>query len=164
VAGDYRFARFSLSFRDGASLMLLDPRRLGRVRLEPPVEKLGPDAREITPAQFRTIMARGSAPVKARLLDQDAIAGVGNLLADQILWQARINPARPVDELSRVEVDRLYRALHSTIEAAVEAGGVHALSVVSSRAAGAPCPRCGAPMLRGTVGGRTTWWCSREQA
>jgi formamidopyrimidine-DNA glycosylase len=163
VAGDYRFAGFSLSFADGASLMLLDPRRLGRVRLEPPVEKLGPDAREITLAQFRSMMARGTAPVKARLLDQDAIAGVGNLLADQALWLARTNPARPVDELSRTQIDRLYRALHGAVETAIAGGGVHVLSLLPARTPGGVCPRCGSPMVRGTIGGRTTWWCSREQ-
>jgi hypothetical protein len=77
--GDYRFSRFSLTFADGASLLLIDPRRLGRVRLDPPVEALGPDARAITPAQFRAAFAKGTAPVKARLLNQDAIAGIGNL-------------------------------------------------------------------------------------
>ncbi|HEY3716810.1 MAG TPA: DNA-formamidopyrimidine glycosylase family protein [Jatrophihabitantaceae bacterium] len=162
--GDYRFTRFSLTFADGGSLRLIDPRRLGRVRLDPPVEKLGPDAREITPAEFRTIITRGSAPVKARLLDQDAIAGIGNLLADEILWRARISPARPVGELTRPEVDRLARALRRTVDAAIRDGGVHTLSIVPFRKAGATCPRDGAPMARGTVGGRTTWWCSREQA
>ena len=164
AAGDFRFTRFALSFADGARLVLVDPRRLGRVRLDPPVQTLGPDAREITPAQFRTMMARGTAPVKARLLDQDALAGVGNLLADQALWQARVKPGRPVDELSKVEVDRLFRALRRTIQSAVEGGGVHTLSVLGARMPGGSCPRCGAPMARGTVGGRTTWWCTREQA
>ena len=162
--GDYRFSRFSLTFDDGGSLQLVDPRRLGRVRLDPPVEGLGPDAREITPAQFRIVLARGTAPVKARLLNQDAIAGVGNLLADQVLWLARINPARPVQELTRAEVERLLRALRTAIESAIEGGGVHTLSVVGYRKKGALCPRDQAPMVRGTVGGRTTWWCSREQA
>jgi formamidopyrimidine-DNA glycosylase len=118
--GDYRFTRFALTFADGGSLLLIDPRRLGRVRLNPPIEALGPDAREITAAQFRVTMARGgSAPVKARLLEQDSIAGVGNLLADQALWLAKVNPARPVKELSRPDVDRLGRALHRSIESAV---------------------------------------------
>ena len=105
--GDFRFSRFSLTFADGGRLMLIDPRRLGRARLDPPVEALGPDAREITPAAFRTMIARGHAPVKARLLDQHAIAGIGNLLADQILWLARIRPARPTSELDRSDADRL---------------------------------------------------------
>jgi formamidopyrimidine-DNA glycosylase len=162
--GDYRFTRFSMTFADGGSLLLIDPRRLGRVRLDPPIEALGIDAHEITPAQFRAVMARGTAPVKARLLDQDSIAGVGNLLADQALWLAKINPARPVKDLSRLDIDRLMRSLQRALDSAVSAGGVHTLSVVPFRKADALCPRCGSPMKRGTVGGRTTWWCSREQA
>jgi formamidopyrimidine-DNA glycosylase len=162
--GDYRFSRFSLTFADGGSLLLIDPRRLGRVRLDPPVEALGPDARQITPAQFRAAFARGTAPVKARLLNQDAIAGIGNLLADEVLWQAKIHPARPVDELSRADVGRLLRAVRRSVELAVADGGVHTLPLISFRKSGASCPRCGAPMAQSKVGGRTTWWCSREQA
>jgi formamidopyrimidine-DNA glycosylase len=162
--GDYRFARFSLTFADGGSLLLIDPRRLGRVRLDPPVDALGPDAREISQAQFRAAFARGTAPVKARLLDQDALAGIGNLLADQVLWQAKINPARPVGELSRADIDRLYRAVRRSVEESVAGGGVHTLPILAFRQEGARCPRCGAPMVRGKVGGRTTFWCSREQA
>jgi formamidopyrimidine-DNA glycosylase len=162
--GDFRFSRFSLSFADGGRLMLIDPRRLGRVRLDPPVEKLGPDARDITPAQFRAMITRGDAPVKARLLDQHAIAGVGNLLADEILWLARVNPARPTALLTRPEVDRLLRGLRRAVGSALRGGGVHTLSVVPFRKPGSLCPRDGAPMTRGTVAGRTTWWCSREQA
>ena len=162
--GDFRFSRFSLTFADGGRLMLIDPRRLGRARLDPPVEALGPDAREITPAAFRTMIARGHAPVKARLLDQHAIAGIGNLLADQILWLARIRPARPTSELDRSDADRLRRALRRAVESAVRGGGVHTLSILPYRKADATCPRDGAPMTRGVVGGRTTWWCSREQA
>ncbi|MCW2524906.1 MAG: DNA-(apurinic or apyrimidinic site) lyase [Frankiales bacterium] len=161
--GDYRFGRFSLTFADGGSLLLIDPRRLGRVRLDPPVEALGPDAQEITPAQFRAMLARGTAPVKARLLDQDAIAGIGNLLADQVLWLAKVKPSRPVNFLSPTEANRLARATRRSIDAAVAGGGVHTLGIVPFRKAGAHCPRCGAEMARGVVGGRTTWWCSREQ-
>jgi formamidopyrimidine-DNA glycosylase len=163
-SGDHRFTRFSLTFADGGSLLLIDPRRLGRIRLDPPVETLGPDARDITPAQFRAAFARGTAPVKARLLDQDAIAGIGNLLADQVLWQAKIHPARPVGELTRTDVDRLLRAVRRSVESALADGGVHALPVISFRAPDAACPRCGAQMVHGKVAGRTTWWCSREQA
>ena len=161
--GDHRFSRFSLTFADGGALVLVDPRRLGRIRLDPPVDGLGPDAREITPAQFRAAFARGTAPVKGRLLDQDAIAGVGNLLADQILWQARIHPATPVGELTKADVDRLLRALRRAIETSVTGGGVHTLPLLSFRHEGGQCSRCGAPMMRGKVAGRTTWWCSREQ-
>jgi formamidopyrimidine-DNA glycosylase len=163
--GDHRYSRFALSFADGGSLLLIDPRRLGRVRLDPPIDELGPDAQGITLRDFRTVLARGrTAPVKARLLDQSAIAGIGNLLADQALWLARINPARPVGQLSAADVQRLHRAVRRAVDRAVAGGGVHTLSLLDFRRAGAQCPRDGAPMARATVGGRTTWWCSREQA
>jgi formamidopyrimidine-DNA glycosylase len=162
--GDHRYSRFSASFADGGSMLLIDPRRLGRVRLDPPVAALGPDALTITPKQFRAAFSKGTAPVKARMLDQHAIAGIGNLLADQILWQAKINPARPVGALTSADVNRLLKAMRNTLQSAVSGGGVHILPVIEFRARGATCPRCGAPMAHGTVGGRTTWWCSREQA
>lgn len=161
--GDYRFARFALSFADGGRLLLVDPRRLGRVRLDPGLNHLGPDAAAITPAEFRTALARGTGPVKARLLDQHALAGVGNLLADEALWRARLAPSRPVDGLTRAEVDRLGRAVRQSVADAIAGGGVHTLSVVEHRRAGATCPRCGTEMRRATVGGRTTWFCPRDQ-
>jgi len=161
--GDYRWSRFSLTFADGGALMLVDPRRLGRVRLMPPIEALGPDAASITAQEFRAVLARGTTPIKARLLDQEAIAGIGNLLADDILWRARIHPARPVGDLDRSEIDRLLTATRRSIKSALQADGVHTLAIVPYRRPGAACPRDGAPMVRGTVGGRTTWWCEREQ-
>jgi formamidopyrimidine-DNA glycosylase len=162
--GDYRWSRFALSFADGGRLLLVDPRRLGRVRLDPPVDRLGPDAATITPAQFRAALPRSVAPVKARLLDQEVIAGIGNLLADEILWLARINPGRRADTLSRPDLDRLLRATRRAVGAALAHGGVHTLPLILFRKPGAACPRDGAPMARSTVGGRTSWWCSREQA
>ena len=162
--GDYRFSRFALTFADGGVLRLVDPRRLGRVRLDPPVERLGPDARGLTPARFRAALGHSTAPIKARLLDQHVVAGVGNLLADQALWLARVNPGRPLNTLDRGELDRVARGVRKAVEDATASGGVHTLSVIPFRRDGASCPRCGAPMRRSTVGGRTSWWCSREQA
>jgi formamidopyrimidine-DNA glycosylase len=162
--GDYRWSRFSLTFDDGGRLMLVDPRRLGRVRLDPPVEELGPDAQLITPAQFRAVLAAGTtAPVKARLMDQRRIAGIGNLLADEILWRARVHPARPVDTLTAAEQGRLLRATRDAIRAALRDGGVHALAIIAYRRRGATCPRDHAPMRTAPVDGRTSWWCSAEQ-
>jgi formamidopyrimidine-DNA glycosylase len=162
--GDYRWTRFTLTFEDGGRLMLVDPRRLGRVRLNPPVEQLGPDAQLITPAQFRAALAAGTtAPVKARLLDQRRIAGIGNLLADEILWRARTHPARAVGSLTTPERNRLLRATRDAITAALRDGGVHALTIIPHRRRGGACPRDHAPMRTGTVGGRTSWWCSAEQ-
>jgi formamidopyrimidine-DNA glycosylase len=156
--------RFTISFADGGTLALFDKRRLGRIRLDPDLEALGPDAELVTPAQFRALLLAGTIPVKARLLDQAKIAGVGNLLADEALWQAKISPSISVARLEPRAVDRLYRALESALASAITNGGVHTGEVISARRPGAECPRCGAEMVHGTVGGRSTWWCSREQA
>lgn len=158
------WCRFTLTFADGGSLVLLDPRRLGRVRLNPDIGALGPDAAEVTPAEFRVLITKGTIAVKARLLDQSKIAGVGNLLADEILWQARVSPLARVDSLSSAQVNRLYRALKSVLAAAIANGGAHTGEMIAARHPGGSCPRDGAPMAHGTVGGRSTWWCSREQA
>ncbi|MEV6902226.1 DNA-formamidopyrimidine glycosylase family protein [Amycolatopsis sp. NPDC051372] len=163
VQGDYRWSRFALTFDDGGLMMLVDPRRLGRITLDPHIELLGPDAAAVTPAEFRTAITKGTAPVKARLLDQHALAGIGNLLADEILWRARVHPAHRVDELDRPALDRLLRATRSSVTAALDHGGVHTLTVIPYRKPGASCPRDHAPMARGKVGGRTSWWCSAEQ-
>src|SRR5690606_39423341 len=97
------------------------------------------------------------------LLDQEAFAAVGNILADESLWLAKVNPARPVSDLSRAAVDRLGKAVREAVRSAIAAGGVHTLTIVDSRKPDGACPRCGALMKRGTVGNRTTWWCPREQ-
>jgi len=142
--------RFTLSFADGGSLALFDKRRLGRVRLNPGIDELGPDAAEVTPAQFCDLITRGSVAVKA-------------LLADEILWQARVSPAARTNSLRRQDAARLYRALESALQSAIANGGVHTGDVIAARHPGGTCPRCGAEMRHGTVGGRSTWWCSREQ-
>ncbi|ODU07423.1 MAG: formamidopyrimidine-DNA glycosylase [Pseudonocardia sp. SCN 72-86] len=163
LPGDYRFARFSLTFADGGALHLIDPRRLGRVRLDPPVDDLGPDAATIDEAEFLAAIRTGSTPVKARLLDQHAVAGIGNLLADEILWRARLNPARPVGSLAIEEQVRLHEAVRSTVAEALHDGGVHTLPLVPHRRRGGRCPHDGAVLTTSTVGGRTTYWCPVEQ-
>ena len=158
-----QWERFSLEFADGGRLALYDPRRLGRVRLNPGIDALGPDALEVSREEFRDLITRGRIAVKARLLDQSKIAGVGNLLADEALWQARLWPAAPVNTLAPAQVDQLYAALRATLESAIASGGAHTGDVISARHPGGTCPRCGAEMHHGVVGGRSTWWCSREQ-
>lgn len=155
--------RFTLVFADGGSLALFDKRRLGRIRLDPDLSRLGPDAQEIDRADFAARVGRGTAPVKARLLDQSVIAGIGNLLADETLWQSKLSPRRPANELTRTELTRLYRGLQRSTEAAIANGGVHTGRIIEFRASGRHCPRCGSEMTRATVGGRTTWWCPEEQ-
>ena len=84
-----------MHFADGGSLILRDKRRLGRAVLDPVIDHLGPDAAEVTRDDFRERVGHGTAPLKARIMDQSVIAGVGNLLADEALWQARLSPRRP---------------------------------------------------------------------
>ena len=162
-SGKAEWYRFSMTFEDGGRLRLLDKRRLGRVRLDPDLGALGPDAGEVDREEFRERVGRGTAPLKARLLDQASIAGVGNLLADEVLWQSGLDPRRPAGKLTTDELDALRRQLRASIRSAVRHGGVHTGEVIPHRGRGGHCPRCGAEMSRGTIGGRTTYWCPREQ-
>jgi formamidopyrimidine-DNA glycosylase len=156
--------RFALEFDDGTRLALRDRRRLGRAVLNPDHDHIGPDAAEVGREAFRRRIGTGRAPVKARLLDQGAISGVGNLLADEALWQARIDPRRPVNRLSTEELDRLRRALRAVIRSAMRDGGVHTGRFVGARGRDGVCPRCGHGLERGVVGGRTTYWCPACQS
>jgi formamidopyrimidine-DNA glycosylase len=155
--------RFVVHFEDGGALALRDKRRLGRARLEPDIAALGPDAAEIGRAEFRARVGRGSAPLKVRLMDQTVVAGVGNLLADEILWRARLDPRRPAGELSIDELDRARREVRAAMRSAIRRGGAHTGEVIAARRRGAACPRCGTEMARATIGGRTTFWCPAEQ-
>jgi formamidopyrimidine-DNA glycosylase len=155
--------RFTVHFADGGALILRDKRRLGRAVLDPVTDHLGPDAAEITKRAFRERVGHGSAPLKARIMDQSVLAGVGNLLADEALWQARLSPVRPAESLDDEELDRLRNAIRAATRSALRKGGVHTGVVIPHRARDGHCPRCGAPMARKAVGGRTTYWCPEEQ-
>jgi formamidopyrimidine-DNA glycosylase len=155
--------RFTLRFADGGSLALRDKRRLGRAVLDPKIDRLGPDAAEIGRDAFRERVGHGTAPLKARIMDQAVIAGVGNLLADEALWQAKLDPRRPAAGLDDDELDALRRAIRATTRRAIARGGVHTGEIIPHRRRDGVCPRCGADMARATVGGRTTYWCTREQ-
>jgi len=155
--------RFVLRFEDGGTIALRDKRRLGRARLEPDLEALGPDAAEVGREAFRSRIGRGGAPLKARLMDQAVVAGIGNLLADEILWRARLDPRRPAGELSTEELDRLRREVRGAMRSALRRGGAHTGDMIAARRRGAACPRCGTEMACATVGGRTTFWCPHEQ-
>lgn len=157
------WTRFSITFEDGGQLALHDKRRLGRARIDPDRTALGPDAEQISRTDFRERFHRSNAPVKARLLDQSVIAGVGNLLADDCLWHAGIRPSRPASELSVDELDRLRRSLRLMLRKAIANGGVHTNEFARARGRSGTCPKCGAPLSRGTVGGRTTYWCPIDQ-
>jgi formamidopyrimidine-DNA glycosylase len=151
--------RFAIDFEDGGRLALRDKRRLGRAVLEPDFSHVGPDAAEVSRETFRERVGRGRIPIKARLLDQGTIAGVGNLLADETLWRARLSPRRVAGELSEEELDRLRRELRAATRDAIRLGGVHTGRFVEFRGREGACPRDGTPLARATIGGRTTYWC-----
>ena len=151
--------RFTLEFDDGGRLALRDKRRLGRAVLEPDFSHVGPDAAEVGREAFRARVGRGTAPLKARLLDQKVISGVGNLLADEVLWRARLGPRRVPNELTADELDRLRRSTRAAMRDAIRLGGAHTGHLIPHRTRGGHCPRCGAELERATIGGRTTFWC-----
>lgn len=162
-AGNESWDRFVLRFDDGGDLRMRDPRRLGGVELDPDETKLGVDALTITPKQLAAALAGSIAPVKARLIDQDRVAGVGNLIADETFFRAGIDPRRPSQSLDATEVKRLHAALRRTVRDLMERGGSHTGDFLPHRVPGGTCPKDGTPLLRATVGTRTTWWCPTHQ-
>ena len=154
-----RWDRFSLAFEDGGRLVLRDRRRLGRAVLNPDFSHVGTDAAEVGRDDFRRLIGSGRTPVKARLLNQRAISGIGNLLADQILWQARISPRRSTSDLCTEDLDRLRRELRAAVRSAIRKGGAHTGNFIEARRRDGVCPRDGHRLERDRVGGRTTYWC-----
>ena len=170
-----RFTKLRLTLDDGGELAFADPRRLGRIRLrhdprrEPPVGDLGFDAlRELPPPRrFYELLHARAAPVKAVLLDQTFAAGVGNWVADELLYQARIDPRRPARALSPTEGRGLRAAMRSVLAIAVAA---NADSDRYPRAwlfhrrweRGTTTAR-GEPIRHQTIGGRTTAWAPSRQ-
>jgi formamidopyrimidine-DNA glycosylase len=154
-----RWDRFTVRFEDGGAFVLRDKRRLGRAVLNPNFSHVGPDAALVGRDEFRDLIGRGRTAVKARLLNQGAISGVGNLLADEALWLARISPRRLTSELTTDDLDRLRRELRRAVRSAIRDGGVHTGRFVRARAREGNCPRDGHPLERARVGGRTTYWC-----
>jgi formamidopyrimidine-DNA glycosylase len=155
--------RFAMTFVEGGDLRMRDPRRLGRVELEPDEGRLGPDALTLKPSGLARALAASNAPLKARLMDQAHLAGVGNLAADEILWRAGLDPARPASSLTPAEGRRLHRHLRATLSDLLARGGSHTGELMAERRAGGVCPKDGTPLVRRTVGGRTTWSCPRHQ-
>ena len=124
---------------------------------------LGPDALSVSRRQFHDLLRARRGQVKPALLGQRLVAGVGNLIADEVLWQARIHPARPLHTLDETARDRLYETMKAVLRSAVRSDDyvvrrrnwlVHVRGLP-----GAGCPRCGTPLERTQVGGRTTYLC-----
>jgi formamidopyrimidine-DNA glycosylase len=161
---DERWDRLRVSMAGGGVLRVNDPRRFSRFTIDPDVSRLGPDLLSVTRAELAQRVGRRRAPLKAVLLDQQVVAGLGNLLVDELLWQARLDPRRPADGVGARHVARLHAAMVEHLPALLARGGSHT-GVLSPevRAARPPCPRDGRPLVVGRVGGRTTVWCAYHQ-
>jgi formamidopyrimidine-DNA glycosylase len=155
--------RFTVRFEDGGLLAMRDPRRLGAVELDPDEDRLGVDAYDLTLPELRAVVSGSRAPLKAVLMDQSRIAGLGNLLVDETLWRTGLDPARPAMSLDAGEQVRLRRAIGTTLRVLGRRGGSHTGDLMASRVPGGHCPKDGAPLQRRTVGGRTTYSCPVHQ-
>ena len=157
------YDRFRISFEDGGDMAVRDPRRLGGVELDPDESRLGPDAESIGLFELSRALDGGSTPIKARLLDQSKLAGVGNLMGDEVLWRAGLYPQRLSDSLSFAELRHLHLHLRSTATELIMRGGSHMGDLLPARHPGGLCPDDGAELAMAKIGGRTTWWCPQHQ-
>jgi formamidopyrimidine-DNA glycosylase len=155
--------RFGLRFTDGSDVRIRDPRRLGGVELDPDEARLGIDALAASLDDLRAILGTSTTPLKARLLDQARLAGIGNLMADEILFRAGIDPARASGSLSAEEQRHLHAALGQTIRDLTARGGSHTGDVRQAAALDGLCPRDGAPLQTRRIAGRTTVSCPSHQ-
>ena len=117
----------------------------------------------LTPAGLRAALGDSVAPLKARLMDQARVAGMGNLLTDETLWRAGLDPARPAGSLTDAERRRLHRHLRLTVSELLARGGSHMGDLHQARVRGGLCPKDGHPLERRRVGGRTTYSCPVHQ-
>lgn len=128
---------------------------------------LGPDALEVTEAGFLSLLERRRGGVKAALMDQGLVAGIGNLLADEILWQARLHPRTRMERLTERRRRELFDVLQRVLHIAVDDFDYierhrEWLNHVRGRP-GAICPRCGSALRQTAAAGRTTYFCPRCQ-
>jgi formamidopyrimidine-DNA glycosylase len=176
--------RVILTFQDGSKLFFNDQRKFGWVRLLPTLEvenldffkKVGPEplSTDFTPDDFvERLMRRKNSGIKAVLLDQTVIAGVGNIYADESLWAAKIHPETKVRSCTRNVLVHLYEELRRVLRLSIEKGGSTDRNYVNHegkrgsylafanvfRREGQPCPRCGTTIIKTRVAGRGTHLC-----
>ncbi|HWF69416.1 MAG TPA: DNA-formamidopyrimidine glycosylase family protein [Mycobacterium sp.] len=126
----------------------------------------GPDALGLGLRAFRELLSGRRGRLKPTLMDQSVIAGLGNLLTDEICWRARLNPSQLVADVDAGELKRLHGAMGGVLRTSVQHGRVPGLPRWLTGARDEPdpsCPRCGARLAHGRVGGRTSLWCPRCQ-
>jgi formamidopyrimidine-DNA glycosylase len=182
-AGPLGFLRARFRLDDASELCYVDARKLGTIWLVEDVSevvgKLGPEPLDegFGTRQLRELLARRLAPVKAVLMDQEAIAGIGNIYADEALFEAGIRPRTAARRVSRAAAERLQRAIRVVLmEALGDRGssfrdyvdaegeqGMHQLRVKVFRRTGEPCYVCGTAIKRIRVSGRSTHYCPQCQ-
>jgi formamidopyrimidine-DNA glycosylase len=166
-------ARVIFRFANKCRLAFDDQRKFGEIELIEDVDEflqtrgLGPDALEISFSQFKAIVEKHRAAVKAILLNQKLIAGIGNIYADEILFRARIHPATHASALNDKTLAKLFRGtrdiLRKAIEAKPEMDRMPKSWLLPHRSKGGKCPRCGCELKSATIGGRTAWFCTQCQ-
>lgn len=169
-----RYARVVFRFVSDGALVFRDPRQFGRVSLVQNPEdfirdhRLGPDPldSEFDLACFRTILDGKNGGAKAVLMDQHVMAGIGNLYADEILFQARIHPLTPVSRLYEADIERLFLVMKEILQKAVDFRAEYQRYpdawIIHRRKEGEPCP-CGGAVSRMKAAGRTTYYCPECQ-
>ena len=173
------FTRVRLDFRNDGCLACTNKRMIGRVGLAEDAadfivaEKLGPDAldQRFDFDAFKSAVLGSKRDVKSVLMDQEIIAGIGNIYSDEILFQARINPAERMDKLAPDQLKRVFMEIHKVLETAIARGaGAEQFtermpkgSLLPERKKGGCCPRCRLPLKVFKVAGRTAYCCSRCQ-
>jgi formamidopyrimidine-DNA glycosylase len=173
--------RAILQLSGGLNLHFRDPRKFGRWRLAASIEGLGPDALIVTKKEFFQALEGQNKVLKALLLDQSFVAGVGNIYADEALFEARLDPRRRAGTLLEDEISKLWKAVRRVIEAGVKNGGTslgdgqgnyvdlngdaggHREKVKVYGRAGQPCTVCGQPLHKIQIAQRTTVFCAHCQ-
>ncbi len=178
-----KYTRAVIEMEDGTAIFFRDPRKFGRMWLVEDIDtvvgKLGPEAlgKEFTEKRLAALLAKRSIPIKALLCEQEAIAGIGNMYADEALFLAKIHPLRPASSLNPEEVARLYKAIREVLLAGIKnkgasivnyyrpdgsKGTAHSEFRVAHRG-GLACFVCGTPIQRIVVRGRGTYFCPKCQ-
>lgn len=159
-----RLRLFTEGDGDVPALRMNDPRRLGRLSLDPDVDRLGPDAMSLETGVLAAALGVRRAPIKSMLLDQSVVAGLGNLCADEVLFWAGISPNRRTNTLTVHDVDRLAAACREQLPKMLVAGGSTMGELSPAvRSSLPPCPLEGGLLERSRIGGRTAVWCLQHQ-
>ena len=157
--------RLSIEASGGHELVLEDLLRLATLEIDPDTSRLGPDVMDLDKGQFRDLLEGSNATIKGLLMNQRHIAGIGNLIADEILFQGKVDPRRTASDISDEDLDVLWLGLRTTRDRVLEKNGSHqgVLIQQGAREKGERCPRCDVEIERVKVGGRTSFFCPEHQ-